>query len=136
MLGLNCRGDLPLMRRLTALRPNRDTLLPNRGLLPQISQTADTETPISYVIAGDGRATKRRVVARSEAMFGESRRLCRHEETVRILREAVRRSERMHGTSARDPVLHQFHGRPRGIDPVRTRATPTPARLATNRVNG
>jgi hypothetical protein len=70
MLGLNCRGDLPLMRRRRAFRPSRDTLLPNLGLLPQISQTADTETPIPYVIASGGRATKRSVVARAEVTFG------------------------------------------------------------------
>ena len=36
MLGLNRREDLPLIRRLTALRPKRETVLPKDGFLSQI----------------------------------------------------------------------------------------------------
>src|SRR4051794_31686403 len=101
MLGLNCRGDLPLMRRLRAFRPSRDTFLPNLGLLPQISQTADTQTPIPYVIADGGRATKRSVVARAEVMFAaKPPTMQARRDRPNPERSAVRGSERMHATSA------------------------------------
>jgi hypothetical protein len=106
MLGLNRRGDLPLMRRLIAFRPSRDTLLPNRGLLPQISQTADTETPIPYVIASGSRATKRSVVARAKVMLGaKPPTMQARRDRPNPEKSAVRRSERMQDTSARGPML-------------------------------
>jgi hypothetical protein len=95
-----------LIRRLIAFRPSRDTLLPNRGLLPQISQTADTETPIPYVIASGGRATKRSVVARADVMLGaKPPTMQARRDRPNPEKSAVRRSERMQDTSARGPML-------------------------------
>lgn len=108
MLGLNCRGDFPLMRRRRAFRPSRDTLLPNLGLLPQISQTADTETPIPNVIASGGRATKRSFVARAVMFGAKPPTMQARRDRPNPERSAVRRSERMHGTSARDPQPNEF----------------------------
>lgn len=95
-----------MIRRLIAFRPSRDTLLPNRGLLPQISQTADTETPIPYVIASGGRATKRSVVARADVMLGaKPPTMQARRDRPNPEKSAVRRSKRMQDTSARGPML-------------------------------